>query len=101
MDDLDDVFDNNAKDSDFQCSDFEDTLPKKRIPTKKESKPKRKTKKELKKERKDENRTDKANADPNAPKKKRKYKKRAVKEKQWFECEICHYKVNHECMYYQ
>lgn len=32
-----------------------------------------------------------------APRPKRKYKKRAVKEKQIFECEICHYKCRHEC----
>lgn len=36
--------------------------------------------------------------DPNAPRKKRKYKKRAIKEKQTFECEICHYKCAHQCM---
>lgn len=36
-------------------------------------------------------------ADPNAPKKKRRYKKRAIKPKQTFECETCHYKTAHEC----
>lgn len=36
--------------------------------------------------------------DTNAPRTKRKYKKRATKEKQFYECEICHYKCVHQCM---
>lgn len=47
------------------------------------------------------NTTNGTEVDPNAPKKKRKYKKRAVKEKQTFECEICQYKCAHQCMYTQ
>ncbi|XP_031628894.1 zinc finger protein OZF-like isoform X2 [Contarinia nasturtii] len=41
--------------------------------------------------------TDQTEIDPNTPKKKRKYKKRAIKEKQTFKCEICHYTCLHEC----
>lgn len=97
-DDFDETTDNNSNDSDFQCSDYEDTLPKKRKYIKKEPKQKQRTKKAMKNEAKEENSTDKIDSDPNAPKKKkRNYKKRACKEKQVFECEICHYKVNHEC----
>lgn len=89
-DDLDESTDNDSKDSDFRCSDYEDTLPKKQKYIKKEPKQKQTTRKAMQDEKTD--------SDPNVPKKKRKYKKRACKEKQVFECEICHYKVNHECM---
>lgn len=41
--------------------------------------------------------TNRNEVDPNATRPKRKYKKRAVKEKQAFECEICHYKCAHQC----
>lgn len=64
-----------------------------------------KTENQPQNERKDDNvansenkATDQTEIDPNAPKNKRKYKKRAVKEKQTFECEICQYKCSHECM---
>lgn len=46
----------------------------------------------------DENDAKAGEVDSNAPKKKRKYKKRAIKEKQTFECDICHYKCAHQCM---
>lgn len=43
--------------------------------------------------------TDNEKLSPNSPQPKRKYKKRAIKEKEMFECEICHYKCSHQCMY--
>lgn len=66
---------------------------KKELKTKKatDKKPK---KTESKKKAKD---AKKRETDPNMPKKKRPYKKRATKEKRTFECEICHYKCEHEC----
>lgn len=95
-DDFHESFDANSKDSDFQCSDYEETVSKKPRRTRSTTKRKRKTKKESKTEAND---AKPANVDPNAPKKRRNYKKRATKEKQVFECDICHYKVNHECMF--
>lgn len=38
--------------------------------------------------------------DPNAPKKRRKYKQRAIKVKEIVECDYCHWKTPHKCMYF-
>lgn len=82
---LDKLIDENNIDS---CSsDCNESSTKKRYKT--HRKPKVSTEKQSANEQID--------VDPNAPKKKRKYKKRAVKEKQMFECETCHYKCYHEC----
>lgn len=63
--------------------------------------PVKKTRKEKQTHKTEEltNETNDTEIDPNVPKTKRKYKKRAVKEKQTFECEICQYKCAHQCMY--
>lgn len=53
----------------------------------------------IKSNEKNQTQTDNEKLSPNSPQPKRKYKKRAVKEKEIFECEICHYKCSHQCMY--
>lgn len=104
----------NSKDSDFHPSDYESkrTRDHKRALARKAARlledqttgGKRKYKKKgVKTEASDETQLDVKTedvdpADPNASKKKRNYKKRATKEKETFECDICHYKVNHRCM---
>lgn len=116
-DDSDQFDDDDSKDSDYVCEEEtkKKTVVKKEKVTKIKNEdvveehksdtevvaPKRrgrpKTKIESKKEPQDvDNVTE---VDPNAPKKKRKYKQRAIKEKQTFECEVCGYKVKHQCMY--
>lgn len=62
----------------------------------KSQKKKQKTKTEVQSTENADN-TNRKGVDPNAPRTKRKYKKRTVKEKQTFECEICHYKCAHQC----
>lgn len=105
--------DDNSKDSDFHLSDYESKRSKmgKKPPKNGEqqtTKVKRKyvkREKGVKTEELDETqqveKTEPADtADPNATKKKRKYKQRPIKEKETFECDICHYKVNHRCNVY-
>lgn len=86
--------DNIGKDRDFNISDYESNFKKnaKRVKRKYVKKAdKEKLAQAVKAETAD------APADPNLPKKKRNYKQRARKEKEIFECDICHYKVNHKC----
>lgn len=85
---------NTSTDSQFLCSKVENILPE-------EEEKKQPIKAEMPSTvNATEHSTDtkKMETDSNdAPRPKRKYKKRALKEKRIFECEICHYKCRHEC----
>lgn len=94
---MDDSSDDSSKDSEFLCSEYEKNIPKKKKRTKKTISGK---KRKISTVKNDNSKcSQKKVIDPNAPKKKRKYKKRAVKEKQIIECETCHYKCYHECTF--
>lgn len=90
---------NTSTDGDVLCNKFENILPEKIEPVKKEIQIEPKNVKKTK----TKNNVDaiensvKSEEGPNEPKPKRKYKKRAIKEKQTFQCDICNYTVSHEC----
>lgn len=96
---------NTSTDGDVLCNKFENILCEKTEPVKKEiKKEEKKEPKNVKKAKtKTKNNVDaiensvKTEEGPNEPKPKRKYKKRAIKEKQTFQCDICNYTVPHEC----
>lgn len=87
-------------DSDFKISDTEECVPKrKRGRPKKQREDTAEDGNAINENEQKTNAVGNTEIDPNAPSKKRKYKKRAVKEKQTYECEICHYKCAHQCAY--
>lgn len=88
----DDMIKGDFSPQNTSASESEDSLPKRKRKSSKKSPARYGNKKEK------EKLVNAIENDPTTPKTKRKYKKRATKEKQFYECEICHYKCVHQCM---